>query len=411
MGQPALDAPTRTRWLVALILIGCGVIAAAHIGKVAPAIPALRDELGITEFMAGLMLASISVAAAVFAYPFGFVLRRFEPARVVTLALIWLGVLSIVGAFFTQPLLILAARAGESIGYLTVTLTVPALLRTVATVPDRRFVMALWATFMPLGSGLAVLFAPALLSTWGWQSLWVGSGLNCLIIAIVLMVLSPSLHSSRQPAGVVTEDPPGFRADLLRLASIFGLYAGIWLSVLGLLPTALVEAGTSLRFASIASGIAILVNVPGNIVAAGFAGKGMPVSRSVPIGALGIAVTTWGIYADHGSVPLIVASAMAFSFITGFIPASLFGALNRVGDPRRIPTATGALVQGSGVGQLLGPPALAGLLLASGGASLVGPAAITVGAVLIIVIAMFVRSDPAHDAPRTPRISRSRRAA
>ena len=412
MGRPAApESPIRTRWLVALLLIGCGVIAAAHIGKVAPAIPALRDELGITEFMAGLMLASISVAAAVFAYPFGFVLRRFEPARVVTLALIWLGTLSIVGAFFTQPHLILAARAGESIGYLTVTLTVPALLRAVATVPDRRFVMALWATFMPLGSGLAVLFAPVLLATWGWQSLWVGSGINCLLIAAVLGILSPSLHSSRQPAGVVAQDPPGFRADLLRLAAIFGLYAGIWLSVLGLLPTALVEAGTSLRFASIASGIAILVNVPGNIVAARFAGNGMPVSRSVPIGALGIAVTTWGIYADHGSVPLIVASAVAFSFITGFIPASLFGALNRVGDPRRIPTATGALVQGSGVGQLLGPPALAGLLLASGAASLIGPAAITVGAVLIIAIAMFVRSDPAHDTPRAPRVSRSRRAA
>ena len=42
----APDAPARTRWLVALVLIGCGVIAAAHIGKVAPAIPALRDDLG-----------------------------------------------------------------------------------------------------------------------------------------------------------------------------------------------------------------------------------------------------------------------------------------------------------------------------------------------------------------------------
>lgn len=412
MGQPAAsDAPTRTRWVVALVLIGCGVIAAAHIGKVAPAIPALRDELGISEFMAGLMLASISVAAATIAYPFGYLLRRFEPVSVVMLALVWLGVLSIVGAFFTEPALILAARAGESIGYLTVTLTVPALLRGVATVPDRRFVMALWGTFMPLGSGLAVLFAPVLLATWGWQSLWVGSGLNCLIIAAIVLVLSPSLHSSRQPAGAVVADPPGFRADLLRLAAIFGLYAGIWLSVLGLLPTALVEAGTSLQFASIASGVAILVNVPGNIVAARYAGKGMPVSRSVPIGAVGIAVTTWGIYGDHGSVPLIVAAAIAFSFITGFIPASLFGALNRVGDPRRIPTATGALVQGSGVGQLVGPPALAGLLLATGAASLVGPAAITVGAVLIIVIAMFVRADPAHDTPRPPRVSRSRRAA
>lgn len=391
----APDIPARTRWPAALILIGCGVIAAAHIGKVAPAIPALRDELGISEFMAGLMLASISVAAAAFAYPFGFVLRRFEPARVVILALIWLGTLSIIGAFFTVPGLILAARAAESIGYLTVTLTVPALLRTVAAAPDRRFVMALWATFMPLGSGQAVLLAPALLERWSWQGLWIFSGVSCLLMAGVVAVLSPSLHSRRQAAGVPREDPPGFRADLVRLAAIFGLYAGIWLAVLGLLPTALVEAGTSLAFASVVTGIALLVNVPGNIVAAWFAGRGMPVSRSVPIGAVGIAVTGWGIYADHGSLALVVASTLVFSFTTGFIPASLFGALNRVGDPRRVPTATGALVQGSGVGQLLGPPALAGTLLATGAMSLIGPAIITVGAGIIIALALFVRSDPA----------------
>ena len=402
MGQSAAAAPTRTRWPVALILLGCGVIAAAHIGKGAPAIPALKSDLGVDDVTAGLMLASISLAAALFAYPLGRQLRRFEPTRVLVLALAWLGLLSIAGSFFTQTLPILLARSAESLGYLVVVLVVPGLLGSVATAADRRYVMAMWGTFMPLGTALALLVAPLLLATWGWQSLWIASGLSCLVVAgVVVAVVGPRSGprgdappaDHRDVAREITADPPGFRADLIRLALIFCLYAAMYLAVLGLLPTALFEAGTSIRFASIATGVAVLVNAPGNLLGARLVRAGAPLRRSVAIGAVGIAVSSWGIYVDHGSIPLVVASALAFSFISGFVPASLFAQLNRVGDPSRVPTATGALVQGSGVGQLLGPPALAGVLVAAGTGSLVGPIVITLTAAAMAAIAAGVSTE------------------
>lgn len=388
----APQAPTRTRWLVVLVLIGCGVVAAAHIGKVAPAIPTLKDELGIDDLAAGIMLASISVAAALFAYPLGRYLRRFEPSRVLVIALLWLASLSIAGAGFTQALPILVTRAAESIGYLVVVLIVPSLLRATAAVPDRRYVMALWGTFMPIGAGLALFAAPALLSRWGWQSLWVASGLACVVIAVAVQALSPTLTASSADAAEEVGDLSTLRGDLIRLAAIFGLYAATWLAVLGLLPTALYEAGASLRFASMMTGLAVVLNAPGNFVAAHLARQGVPPRRVVTIGASGIAISSWAIYADHGWTALVILGAVVFSFISGFIPASLFGELNRVGDPRLVPTATGALVQGSGVGQLLGPPALVGVLLAAGGGSLAGPAVITVTALLIILLASRLRA-------------------
>lgn len=388
----ALEAQTRTRWLIVSVLIGCGVVAAAHIGKVAPAIPTLKDELGIGDVTAGLMLASISVAAALFAYPLGRYLRRFEPSTVLVIALLWLALLSLTGAAFTQALPILVTRAAESMGYLVVVLIVPALLRSTAAVPDRRYVMALWGTFMPIGTGLALLVAPALLATWGWQSLWIASAVACVVIAVAVQALRASLRASPEAVSDEDADLSGLRGDLIRLAAIFGLYAATWLAVLGLLPTALYEAGASIRFASMMTGLAVALNAPGNFVAAHLARKGVPPRRVVMIGATGIAISSWAIYADHGWTALVVVGAVVFSFISGFIPASLFGELNRVGDPRLVPTATGALVQGSGVGQLLGPPALASVLLAAGAGSVAGPAVITVTALVIILLALRLRA-------------------
>lgn len=388
--REALEAQTRTRWLVVLLLIGCGVVAAAHIGKVAPAIPTLKDELGIGDLAAGIMLASISVAAALFAYPLGRYLRRFEPSRVLVTALLWLAVLSIAGAALTQAVPLIVTRAAESVGYLVVVLVVPALLRSTAAVPDRRYVMALWGTFMPIGAGLALLVAPALLSRWGWQSLWIASGLACVVIAAAVQAMRPALGASSPESDLVADLSP-MRGDLIRLAAIFGLYAATWLAVLGLLPTALYEAGASLRFASMMTGLAVVLNAPGNFAAAHLARRGASPRRVVMIGATGIAISSWAIYADHGWTALVIVGAVVFSFISGFIPASLFGELNRVGDPRLVPTATGALVQGSGVGQLIGPPALVGVLLAAGTGSLAGPAVITATALVIILLAAQLR--------------------
>lgn len=392
----APETPTRTRWLIVSVLIGCGVVAAAHIGKVAPAIPALKAELGIDDVGAGVMLASISVAAALFAFPLGRALRRFEPSRTLLVALLWLALLSFLGAAFTQALPILLTRAAESLGYLVVVLTVPSLLRSTAAVPDRRYVMALWGTFMPIGAGLVLVAAPALLRAWGWQSLWIASGVACLVIAIAVLALRSSLSVAPTAA---TDDVAGLsqlRGDLIRLAAIFGLYAATWLAVLGLLPTALYESGSSITFASIVTGLAVVLNAPGNVIGAQLARRGVPTRRVVTIGAIGMAVSVWAIYADHGWTALVVAGAVVLSFTSGFIPASLFGELNRVGDPRLVPTATGALVQGSGVGQLLGPPALAGVLLAGGAGSLAGPAVITVITLVIILLARRLSSDGHH---------------
>lgn len=391
MTEAQTEAQRRTRWVVVLVLIGCGVVAAAHIGKVSPAIPTLRDELGIGDLGAAVMLASISVAAALFAFPLGRYLRRFEPVRVLVLALLWLALLSLVGASFTTALPILLTRAAESAGYLVVVLVVPALLRATAAVPDRRYVMALWGTFMPIGAGIALLAAPALLSTWGWQGLWVASGLACIAIAVAVQALSPALTTTLVSASAEAVDLSRHRGDLIRLAAIFGLYAATWLAVLGLLPTALYESGATIGFASAMTGIAVVVNAPGNFIAAQLARRGMPTRRSVMIGAIGIALSSWAIYTDHGWTALVVVAAVIFSFTSGFIPASLFGELNRVGDPRLVPTATGALVQGSGVGQLLGPPALAGVLLATGGGALAGPAVITAVSLVIVVLALRVQ--------------------
>ena len=70
-----------------------------------------------------------------------------------------------------------------------------------------------------------------------------------------------------------------------------------------------------------------------------------------------MAVTVWGVLDPALPLVLRVASAMAFSFVSGLIPSALFAGLAAVSaGTGSAGAAIGLVTQVSGVGQLLGPP-------------------------------------------------------
>src|SRR6186713_1873147 len=102
----------------ALLVILAGVVAALHIGKLPPAIPVLRDALGLTLVQAGFLLSLVQLAGMAVGVVFGAVADGLGSRRSMTLGLVLLAIASALGGFASGPSMLMLLRAAEGFGFL-----------------------------------------------------------------------------------------------------------------------------------------------------------------------------------------------------------------------------------------------------------------------------------------------------
>ena len=88
----------------------------------------------------------------------------------------------------------------------------------------------------------------------------------------------------------------------------------------------------------------------------------MPRWVLIVAGSAWIAVTVWGVLDPALPLALRIASALAFTLVVGIVPSAAFsGVVAMSAGTASAGAAVGLLVQGSSVGQLLGPPLVVGV--------------------------------------------------
>nr|WP_239520364.1 MFS transporter [Blastococcus saxobsidens] len=370
--------------------MGAGVVAAAQIGGAAAALPVLQDEFGLSPSTAAWYLSTVSALSAAGGVLLGWLGQTLGFGRQVRLGLLAIVVADLGGAAVDSLTGLLLARVGEGLGLVMVILAAPPLLAEVSGPAHRRLVAGGWGAYMPVGSGLAALLVPSAIGLVGWRGASVVDA--CLAAAVLLAVLRRV-----PPTGVRGRASVGGLLGALRSPSVvviavaFALYSAQYLAVVGLLPASLVaDAGLSVAAAGLVGAVVFLVNAPANVLGAYLLHRGAPLRWVIPAGCAGMAVTVWGVLDPALPLGLRIASAMAFSFISGLVPSALFAGLAAVSaGTASAGAAIGLVTQGSGVGQLLGPPLVVavGTALAPGAAQsavLVGLAAlVAVGAVAL----------------------------
>jgi cyanate permease len=357
-GTPLAAAvgPGRTSWRAVAALLGAGVVAAAQIGGAAAALPVLAAEFGLGPATAAWYLSTVSALGAVGAALLGWLGQTLGFVRQVRLGLAVIVAADLGGAVVDSLTWLLVARVGEGLGLVMVILAAPPLLSEVSAPGHRRLVAGTWGAYLPVGSGLAALLVPPAIGLVGWRG---ASLADACVAAGALVVLRwlPSVAVRRRPS--VGSLLGAFRSpSVVLIAAVFGLYAAQYLAVVGLLPAALVaDGGLSVADAGLVGAVVFLVNAPGNLLGAYLLHRGAPLRWVVPAGCAGMAVTVWGVLDPALPVGLRIASAVAFSCVAGLVPAALFAALAAVSaGTGSAGAAIGLVTQGSGVGQLLGPP-------------------------------------------------------
>ncbi len=360
----------------AVLVVLAGIVAAMHVGKVAPAIPILRAQLDVSLVQAGWLLSLSQMAGMLTAVFVGMFADGFGLRRSVLWGLVLLGLLSGLAGLTTSAPQLLLMRAIEGAAILMVIVPAPALLRSLVA-PDRlSTAMGFWGTFMPTGTATAMLLGPALMADFGWATWWETLGAIALLMALLFNIGIPrvAVAGARPPAANLQRLRLVWRTpQVWHVALAFACYSGQWLVIIGFLPTLLQTGGMSAGLAGTIAAIASAVNIVGNIAGGRLLQKGVPSQRVLGIAFATMAAGAFVVFGTPSDTPLIVklVAVLMFSGVGGMIPGSLFSLAVRAAPTEdTASTALGWTTQMSMLGQFSMPPVAAALASGYGNWSL-----------------------------------------
>ena len=359
----------RTNWLAVSVAVSAGIVAASFVGKLPPALPALKNEFGLSLLAAGWVVSMFNVIAIGGALFFGLVADRIGALRFCLVGLTLLALGGTVGALAGGGTMLLLSRFVEGAGFIAVAVSAPALIAGAAAPRDGRLALGLWSTYMPFGVAVTVLASAPVMDAAGWRGLWViavAGALACFVaVAALRGTFRTPARSSRKLADLVA---PLRQAAPWAVASAMGLYALQWMAVMTWLPTFLVQArGTSVLAAASLSAIFSVVNIIGILLGTWLLERNLQRGPLIVWTALLMAVCDVAIFSAWAPDLLRYAAALVMSAFGGIIPAAVMSSSQRYAhSPAQVGGLQGIIVQISNVGQFAGPLAVAAVVSATG---------------------------------------------
>ncbi len=347
-----------------------GVVAAMHVGKLPPALPRIREDLGLSLVAGGFVISLFNVLGMSLSVFVGGLCDWLGRRRLVIVGFSCLAAGGALAALsHTLPPLMIS-RLVEGVGFIAISVSMPAVVLAAASERDRPMALSLWSVYTPTGMTLVLLSAPVALEVVGWRGIWWVIAALCPFMAYGVLwamrqVTLPAPATGRL-VGTLREavSSPG----LLLLALIFCVYAFQWVTLMVWLPTFLTESlSLDLAQASVATALVVLSNIVGCLAGGWLLRGGRSARRLVLLGGAAMGVAEIGIFLPVLGDGARIALCIAFSLLGGLIPPGLFGCVPlRAPSPRHLGAGNGMLMQGSALGQFAGAPIVAATVSAAG---------------------------------------------
>ncbi len=254
-------------WLSVIVLF-CGVTSGINIAKLSPTINLLSKSFNLTLTQIGLLASIFTLIMVLAGLLIGGVVRGFGAKRVLLAALLISCFGNAVSLFGDSTLALFIGRSIEGASLISITLTAPAILTQHTAPAHRGWVMGMWGGFMPLGNAFAIICAPFLISSGGWQIVWEAGLWFSLMVCFFGWLFIPS------DVGVMRRH---FDIDAIKLAIRFPLLAliGLGFACHSLVYQTLIQfiplfskafIGLSLTDGAMITGLFCLLNFFGNLI-------------------------------------------------------------------------------------------------------------------------------------------------
>ncbi|HLS57269.1 MAG TPA: MFS transporter [Zeimonas sp.] len=372
----------------AIVLVGAGMVAALNVGKLPPALPVLQQEFGLSLVQVSWMVSLFLAGSALLGLVGGSLADRFDPRRVMIGGLALSAATGALGAAAPGAPVLFLSRALESVAFMLTVLPAPALLRQVVPGASLRGWLGVWATYMPTGMGIALLVAPALMAVAGWRGVWAFCAAVAAAWALLVAATQPrraTQAATPAPIGAVALATLRSRGPWL-LALCFGFYAGQFTGIFSFLPSVYAEYGVSAQLGASLTALAVLSNGGGGLAAGLLLQRGVDRASLVVLVGITMAVCAWLAFGSGLAFGWRYAAIVVLSTVGGLIPGALFATAPFYAPSiAAVSTTVGLMQQGSGVGQILLPPAIAALAQYTGGWSSTW---IATGAAALVTVAL-----------------------
>jgi len=357
--------PQPTDWRSIAIVYLAGAVAATALLKVSPAALDLRAGFGIGLSEVAWITSIFTLMTVALGVFTGHWVARFGARKLAGLGLLALALASTATLFAIGPVSLFFGRMVEGIGYVLVVVSAPTLMAGLASPQNSRLVLGIWSTWLPAGGVAIMLAAPTLLALAGWQALWLFSAVAALIALALLTRVPPPAKSGPLPAVDLRQALAHAKPWLLGLTFVFftvQLYA-----VLLFAPTYLVqEIGLTVTRSTLVTSVVLVMAGVGGLLGSVIMHRGVAPNRVMGSCLVIVAglIPCLVIFA-HTGLPAL-GLLVIYGLVAGCVPPCIYA---QAPSAAYVPAATGIVLglvmAGNGLGYLLGPPAVAGVIEAT----------------------------------------------
>jgi MFS family permease len=358
---------TGSSWRIVIVTLFVGLIAAGHVGKLPPALPAIRTQFNLDIVAAGWLASIFSVTGSVAAVLVGaaadgLILRRLVIGG---LALMMIGGLA--GSFAAVALQLMMSRFLEGIGFLAVVVADPSIIGRATDGRLRRVALGLWPAYMPVGASLMMITAPLVLKMGGWRLLWIVLAAFAMVGIAVMWKFgegAPAEPTSTQLAPWENIRIAASRVGPWLISGCFALFGMQLYAVITWMPTFMIdERGISAAVAAVLTAAVIVSNGLANPLGSWLLHRGAEPWRMMLFAAAAMSGLAIGMFATWlPDVARYICSALLCG-ASGLAASAAFAAApNFAPSLSQLGIVNGFLVQASNIAQFLGPVAAAAIV-------------------------------------------------
>jgi MFS transporter, DHA1 family, inner membrane transport protein len=367
--------PKQAAWHRIALLYAAGVLAAFQYAKIPFMLPGLLQQMPISPVQQAMVLSVIGALGAVAGTFAGAVCLRLGLKRTLLVGLAVGVVGSLLPLLHDSYGLLLLARVVESVAHMAIVVAVPTLILSLCAPAAQPKAMALWSCYFTLTFIIAAWLVPPVVQATGWRGVaWGHAALMVVVGALCLGGVKPDkvlAPSTGLTAGSLWASQWRLLSQLKLLAipaTFFG-YTLLFVALVSVLPKWMATTPQALATWAM---VLPLASLAGTLVAMTALNLGVQGYQLVRLSAVAMVLTGLVLLSlPQQSMGTQIAVVLVF-LLLGTLPAGIVSSIPKLfaSDDPDVALVNGGLVQFGNLGNFVGSPILAAMLVQLGWVSM-----------------------------------------
>ena len=223
--KPAQPKVQPYAWLILVIVFLASFVAPMAQFKVTTLSSWLLPAFGMDMATFGWLMSSLTICGVLLAFPAAWICGKLGLKNAILISTAFIGVGSLLGALTDSIQLLFVSRALEGCGIAFIGVSAPTALSVWFPEGRRALPLAIWCTWMPLGTTVMLLVAPPIAEALGFKAVW----WVCVLAAVIAFLLVLALF--KMPKDYTIEESETQRKGFFKEGLKYLKNKEIWLLV------------------------------------------------------------------------------------------------------------------------------------------------------------------------------------